>query len=151
MAYGSIDYNFIPCSANKNVFFHSAGVWTFQGSLARHGSCPDLAGPLLALPAHLCPSCIIAIPLPQMDSVMGSLPPLSGPLVFLARWAPSAACCLQPPLQPLKGFGFLTTVENRLLCLQTQPHRSFHDIMSRGGGNIKGPGDHFLSRLGERV
>ena len=73
---------------------------------------------------------------------------------------PTGACCpvgslgagllvaSGPLVQPLKGLGFLTTAEGGLLCLETQPHRSFHDIVSRGGGNIKGPGDHFLSRCG---
>lgn len=116
----------------------------------------------LALPGHLCPSFTASIPLPQTDRVTGTLPPPSGPLVLAARWAglpwvqgsitlPRLLVASGPLVQPLKGFGFLTTAEGGLLCLETQPHRSFHDIVSRGGGNIKGPGDRFLSRCGGRV
>ncbi|VCW68625.1 unnamed protein product [Gulo gulo] len=67
---------------------------------------------------------------------------VSGPVGFLGVGSalPHSFSYLLPPapLQPPKGFGFLTTVEGVLRCLQTQPHSSFHDIMSRGGGNIKG-------------
>lgn len=78
-----------------------------------------------------------------MDGAIGSLPPYPGPLVFLAWWAPwvqDQPLGSSPLLQPFHSIDFLTIVEGGLLCLGTQPHRSFHDIVSEGGRDIKGPG-----------
>lgn len=53
-------------------------------------------------------------------------------------------CCLQAaPAQHFLSFGSLTTVE-AAAGSETQPHTSFHDIMSADGRDIKGPGTRFM-------
>lgn len=98
---------------------------------------------------------IASLPLAPMDLVMGQSLITTWLTVLLTWWAPGgqglptcslATCRLQAaPARHFLSFGSLTTAE-AAASSGTQPHTCFHDIMSAGGRDIKGPGTHFLSK-----
>lgn len=145
------DPPFSSCSANKDVFSHVAGSCTFQSSGPRPRSRPDLAGSLPSCPRvfslHRFPASGLHEPGDGQSLITTWL------TVLLTWWAPGgrvcpshclATCRLQAaPAQHFLSFGSLTTAE-AAAGSGTQPHTSFHDIMSADGRDIKGPGTRFM-------
>lgn len=131
-----INWIFSPCSAKKDVLLCLAGAWTFEGSWACHGGSPAWLGP--------CPYC----PPASFLHDFRPLPPWTVWWVtshhILAHWCfcptgglpgcrtgPAAFSWLQSRYNPT---ALTSSPQARTgCCLYVhRPHRSFHDITSRG-------------------
>lgn len=156
MAYRNISYRLyhLSFSANKDVFSHSAGAWTFQGSGARYRRYSDLAGPLPLFPLvlfihHFSSSA----PRGQWDGQSVTTSWLTGVSNLVDSLGaecvpPHSPSYLLPPVRPYHSPFWVLASSPQLRAVavfRDQSHRTFHDIMSAGGRDIKSPRTHFLS------